>query len=795
MTRSFPVDTVAVTHHEQDGRTGNECFASRPGSGERSLPADGFLLATDLDGTLLGGSESQRARLFAFLRRNRERVLIVFCTGRGLETILPLFTDPVVPHPDYVVADVGATVVHGDTLAPVCPLQSEIVSSWPGSNRVLERLRGFGGIALQDNPQERRCSFYFEDEASVSDGLKQAVEDLGCDLIVSAGRYLDVMPRGVSKGATLTALLRYLGIDPAHVLVAGDTLNDLSLFRAGFKGIVVGGAERALIRQVAGRPRVYLAREPGAGGILEGICHYGCEGDTADLDLSPPCDERATEAGAGEQELVIVYHRPPFEMVRRKDKLELRRPRSPNGIIPSLLGFFAQGRPGSWIAWSKEASRAPKNFTSRLQIDPGNYPRLNASLVPLTASDIDLFYKRFSKEAFWPIIFSFPSKAVFDQAHWEHFVEINRIFARRTAEEARPGALVWMHDYNLWMAPGYLRLLRPDLRIAFFHHTAFPPPDIFNTLPWHRDIIGSLLQCDYVGFHIPRYVENFADVVRSYAPTKVVERTNCAPRFATYGCALGVDTMATVLESGGRTLRLGAHPVGIDLERIERILALPETQDRIAGIRRELGGRRCLLSVERLDYVKGPLEKLFAYERLLEQHEELHGEITFINIVNPPAPGMEVYRSVREKIDQAAGRVNGRFGRLDWTPIRYFYRAVPFEEVVSYNAVADVAWITPLRDGLNLVAKEYVATRAMTGSDGVLILSEFAGAAVELFGAVLTNPYDATRMSDDLFRALNISPMERARRLRRLMDIVRSNDVHAWGEGFLRATEGGAGGG
>ncbi|MCA9523738.1 MAG: glucosylglycerol-phosphate synthase, partial [Myxococcales bacterium] len=502
--------------------------------------------------------------------------------------------------------------------------------------------------------------------------------------------------------------------------------------------------------------------------------------------------ERAasTIGSDSDPQLVMVYHRLPFDEVRRGARTLRRRPKSPNGVIPSLLGFFANGRDGSWVAWSLQPSRRPNGFEAEVDVDAEHYPSLVASRIPLTRDDVNLFYKRFSKEAFWPIIFSFPERALFDHQHWDHYLTINRLFAERAAQVAKPGALVWIHDYNLWMVPAFLRRLRPDVRIAFFHHTAFPPADIFNIIPWRREILGSLTHCDYVAFHIPRYVENFAEALRSFAPTKTLASVNCAPRFLTYGCALGVDRMTTRIAVDGRELRMGAHPVGIDVARIERLLSEDSVRDAILAMRRRLGSRRCILSIERLDYVKGPLEKLAAYEMLLESHSELHGTVELLNVITPPAPGMEAYRSLRGRVDEAVGRINGRFGTLDWTPVRYFYRSLPFDEVVAHYAVADVAWITPLRDGLNLVAKEFVAANSKVNGRGVLVLSEFAGAATELHGAILTNPFDIRQMCHDLHRALRTPVAERQERLRRMAAIIGENDIERWGTEFLRVAAG-----
>ncbi len=475
----------------------------------------------------------------------------------------------------------------------------------------------------------------------------------------------------------------------------------------------------------------------------------------------------------GEADLVMVYHRPPFDEVLEDGVVKQKRPKSPNGIIPTLLGFFAGTRKGSWVAWSMQDSREPEGFARHVSVDARRYPNLQVARIALTEDDVDVFYKKFSKEAFWPIIFSFPDKAEFQQAHWERYLEVNRIFAEQTACEAAEGAVVWVHDYNLWMVPAFLRPLRPDLRIAFFHHTAFPSSDVFNILPWRRDIIGSLLQCDYVGFHIPRYVENFVDAVRSYTPLDVLETVPCAPRFVTYGCALGVDSMTSVIEVAGRRVTLGAHPVGIDVGLIRQMVVKPAVQKKIARIDTLLDGAKGIVSIERLDYVKGSLEKLQAFERLLEEHPELVGGVTLLNIITPAAPGMEIYENLRVEVDRIVGRINGRFSTLEWTPVRYFYRSLPYEDVIAHYAACDVAWITPLRDGLNLVAKEFVATKKSTGKPGVLILSEFAGAAVELHGALLTNPYDASSMSKTLYQALTMAPDEAEYRCQRMAAIVR----------------------
>jgi glucosylglycerol-phosphate synthase len=407
--------------------------------------------------------------------------------------------------------------------------------------------------------------------------------------------------------------------------------------------------------------------------------------------------------------------------------------------------------------------------------------------VPLTKAEVDAFYKRFSKEAFWPMLHTFWERARFREEDWKVFLRVNRRFAEAAAAEAAPGATVWLHDYNLWMVPGRLRELRPDLKIAFFHHTHFPSADVFNVVPWRREILGSLLSCDYIGFHVPRQVENFVDVVRGAMPAEVLARESCAPRFLTYGCAVGMDTMATRIRVGDREVGLGAHPVGTDVARIRSLLATPGVRNGIEKLRREISPRKLVLSIERLDYTKGTLEKLGAFERLLEAQPQLQGKVTLVVVCVPAAKEMTVYQKLQTQIEQAVGRINGMYSRLDWTPVRFFARPLPFEEVVAHYAAADVMWITPLRDGLNLVAKEFVAAQGIEGGRGVLVLSEFAGAAAELKGALLTNPHDPADLTAALAQALAMDQDEAEGRLRQLYGIVEEYDVERWGRDFLAA--------
>jgi glucosylglycerol-phosphate synthase len=752
----------------------------RPSGAHAGIQGGDILLATDLDGTFLAGTPELRRQLYRLVEMH-PRIRVAWVTGRGVETVMPLLADPALPTPEFLICDVGATVLKSSGLQTIQPLQSRIEARWPGERAVEDAMARFN-LLRQDVPQQRRCSYECEPYrlASLRPELERVVAELGCDLLYSADRFLDVLPKGTNKGSTLRALVSELGLADSRVLVAGDTLNDLALFEHGFRGVCVHGSEPALLEAVSNRREVLCAHSPGCDGILEAFGHFSMLEPASVAEFAPP------DQLLGTSDLVMVYHRLPFEEQVVDGRRVRREHSSPNGIIPSLLSFFADGTPGSWVAWSIAEPEADARGT-RSAVDAANYPGLTAARVPLSQGDVDTFYKRFSKEAFWPVINGFWERARFDEDGWQVFKRINRRFAEAAAAEAAFGATVWLHDYNLWLVPPVLRELRPDLKIAFFHHTQFPAGDIFNIIPWRREILGGLMACDYIGFQVPRHVDNFVDALRASVPFEVVGRVSCAPRFLTFGCAMGVQTMVTEIRLDEGRVRLGAHPIGTDVGRILRCLEEPSVAAATREIRAQLPDKKLVLSIERLDYGKGILEKLAAFERLLEEDEALRGKVTLVLVCVPAAKERSVYRSLQTQIEQAVGRINGRHSRLDWTPVRFFARGLGFEEVVAHYAAADVMWVTPLRDGMNLVAKEFVATHGLSGNLGVLLLSEFAGAAAELQGALLTNPHDARGMVDSLRQALLMPEGERGDRLRTMFEIVSRFDLARWGSDFLAA--------
>lgn len=481
-------------------------------------------------------------------------------------------------------------------------------------------------------------------------------------------------------------------------------------------------------------------------------------------------------------ELVIVYHRQPYEEVEENGKIVFKENKSPNGIVPTLKSFFGNVSHGAWIAWKLAEDTENPDFEQKVEIEDA-YGTYSVSRLPLSSDQVREFYHVTSKEAFWPILHGFKERYNYDPVDWDNFRLVNRRFAEAAAEEAAPGALVWVHDYNLWLVPGYLRALRPDVRIAFFHHTPFPSADIFNALPWRKEIVQSLLACDDVGFHIPRYAANFISVARSLFDVDVSNPVKVPERWITEGSALTERVVSETITFENRDVSISVTPVGVDVNFIKERARSEKTAKRAAEIKEEMGDAQLILSVGRTDYTKGGVQQLESFERVLEASPKQRGKLRLMHVSVSANRNMAAYEEIQNEIEQTAGRINGRFGTLDWQPVALVSRAIPFEELIAYYRAADVAWITPLADGMNLVCKEFLAAR--TDGDGALVLSEFAGAAVELGDAIIANPFSHRSMDRAISEALGMSEDERRYRMERLRKAVLTNDVRQWRPGRL----------
>ncbi|MEO1402885.1 MAG: glucosylglycerol-phosphate synthase [Cyanobacteria bacterium J06635_1] len=481
--------------------------------------------------------------------------------------------------------------------------------------------------------------------------------------------------------------------------------------------------------------------------------------------------------------LVILYHREPYDEVKENGKIHYRDKKSPNGIVPTLKNFFANADQSTWVAWKQVTSKQQVNFEERVTMEGGSDSCV-VRRIPLSADQVKNFYHITSKEAFWPILHSFPEHFTYDSSDWENFQNINRLFAEAACEDAAEDALIWIHDYNLWLTPYYIRQKMPNVKIAFFHHTPFPAADVFNILHWREAIIDSLLCCDLCGFHIPRYVQNFVSAARSCREVEVVERVPVPEAFTKVGTALAEPEMTTKLNYNGRIVNIDAFPVGTSPDYILGVATSEAVAARVNEIRSEIGDNKLIMSAGRVDYVKGAKEMLQCFERLLARRPEMIGKVNLIMTAVKAAKGMRVYRIAQQEIEQMVGKINGRFAKLNWTPVKLFTEPVPYDNLMAFYKAADVAWICPLRDGLNLVAKEYIAAHG--GKDGALVLSEFTGSAVELPDAILTNPYSSTKMDECIDMALAMGPEEQARRMERLNKAIRRYDVQQWANHMFR---------
>ncbi len=455
--------------------------------------------------------------------------------------------------------------------------------------------------------------------------------------------------------------------------------------------------------------------------------------------MSPPSEPR-------EHPITVVSNRLPITVQRGKEGLEIRR--STGGLVSALEPALERCG-GTWIGWPGVKLQPGETLSS------GSKP-YRIVPVQLGPNEVNRYYHGFSNNTLWPLFHGFPGRTGFERRDWEVYEEINARFAAAAADCSDATELVWVHDFHLMLAPQYLRRLRPEARIGFFLHIPFPPYDVFRLLPWSRAILRGLLASDVIGFHVNGYSQNFLDCVERVLGARIDRRWG-------------------VVEHGERTVRVGAFPLGIDFERFERGA---REAPRGAASREQI-----VLGVDRLDYTKGIPERIRALERLLELHHEHREKVVLLQLAVPSRYQVAEYQELKREIDEQVGRVNGRFATASWSPIRYLYRSMPPERLSALYRDADVGLVTPLRDGMNLVAKEFVASQV--DRPGVLILSRLAGAAETMHEAVLVNPYNIDGVADALHRALTMGESERESRMKALRRRERERDVDRWLASFL----------
>lgn len=458
---------------------------------------------------------------------------------------------------------------------------------------------------------------------------------------------------------------------------------------------------------------------------------------------------------------ILVSNRLPWTLTVRDGQAELKP--SSGGLATALAGTHGQGDT-AWIGWPGDVSGLTEEARQQA------LATLRARrLVPLelSANEVERYYEGFSNGVLWPMFHYLLDKVRLDaDSDWDAYVKVNERFAAAIAEVAMPGDRVWIHDYQLMLVPKLLREQRPELHIGFFLHIPFPTQEVFRILPWREPLLQGLLAADLLGFHTDDYLDHF--------------RT-CAVQL------LGADVTPAGLRYEDRQVRLASYAIGIDGTSFNTKATEPPVRARVEELRRSTHGRRIVLGIDRLDYTKGIPRRLLAFERYMELNPGLAQETMLLQVAVPSRQGVPAYAAFRRQVDEIAGRINGRFGSPTQLPVHLLHQAVPFEELVALYAAADVMLVTPLRDGMNLVAKEFCAARP--DEKGVLVLSEFAGAAAELKEALLVNPYDIGAVAATLGRALELAPKEAGQRMRALRRRVFQGDVHHWAASFMSDLE------
>jgi trehalose 6-phosphate synthase len=457
----------------------------------------------------------------------------------------------------------------------------------------------------------------------------------------------------------------------------------------------------------------------------------------------------------GAQAVVAVANRLPVHA--GEDGWQL----SPGGLVTALRPVMS-ARSGAWVGWDGGTKGTPTRL-----------PELSIDLAPvtLTAAQVRDYYQGFANRTLWPLLHNAIEKPVFDRNWWSVYRDVNQRFATAAgaALDANPDALLWVHDYHLLLVPERVREQRPAQRTGLFLHTPWPSPDIFARIPWRKDLLRGPLGADVVSFHTDRYRSNYVRAV---------------------GRLLGADGVkvrgADVHLPDGRVVRTTASPISIDVDQFATLATSDQTQEDLAALQQQFAGRTVLLGVDRLDYTKGIVERLKAFEALLERRPDLRERLVLVQVAVPSRDDAREYRQLRTAVEQITGRINGRFtvpGRD--VPVHYLYRGLTPQRLTAYYAAADVMLVTPLVDGMNLVAKEYVAVQHARESSGVLLLSEFTGAAAELKDALLCNPFDSEGLSALLEQALVLPLSARRRAMQRMARRVASHDVHRWVDGQL----------
>lgn len=484
-------------------------------------------------------------------------------------------------------------------------------------------------------------------------------------------------------------------------------------------------------------------------------------------DLRNKIKRESRPAGRHGQRLVVVSNRLPFRFALNAEGAWRAHP-SGGGLVTALLPVL-RNRGGVWIGWPGATGNVQELATALAE--SGTRAGYSFSAVELTAEEINEFYLGFSNEIIWPLFHDMQALCNFAPQFWRTYCSVNQKYAAVIHTQAQPGDFIWVHDYHLMNVAVELRKLGVTSHLGFFLHIPFPAPDIFMTLPWRESLLRALLEYDLIGFQTSRDQRNFVLCARMLVHDFVNE---------------GRGQML-VARIGKREIRIGSFPISIDYKTFVQGAEAQAVKDKAEELRRLLPNRTLILGIDRLDYTKGIPLRLKAFGDLLTRYPALRQQVTLMQVVVPSREDIPDYQQLRFQIEQLVGHINSTLVRPGgWVPVCYEYRSLSRTELLAYYRAADIALITPLKDGMNLVAKEYCA--CSIEEDCVLILSEFAGAASQLArGALLVNPHDIEAVADAIHTAFNMPSEERRARMRRMRTSIRENDVFRWVDSFLRA--------
>ncbi len=478
--------------------------------------------------------------------------------------------------------------------------------------------------------------------------------------------------------------------------------------------------------------------------------------------------------------LVVVSNRLPF-ILKRLDHRKWNVEPGSGGLVNALLPVL-RNRGGIWVGWPGSVDEDVSELETtlaELTRDAGYSLRP----VMLTADERDKFYNGFSNEIIWPLFHDLQTNCNFNPAFWRVYQQVNLKFARVLQKRSHPDDFIWVHDYHLMEVARELRRLGVQSRLGFFLHIPFPSLDIFLKLPWRFEILRSLLEFDLLGFQTLHDRRNFVQCVRTLLKGVSVQGKGQVLTMRLSVPTLAADRGVAVKD---REVRVGVFPIGIDYKSFVERAASDEVQQRAQYFYDNLRGRQLILGVDRLDYTKGIPNRLAAFRHALRRYPDMHHKVTLIQQVVPSRADIPEYHNLRLEIEHLVSEINGEFTESGWVPIHYLYRHQELSELLAYYRAADIALVTPLKDGMNLVAKEYCAAKVK--KDGVLILSEFAGAAGQLQGgALLVNPHDIEGVADRIHEAFTMGPEERRRRMKRLRRAIRETDIFWWVDSYLRA--------